>query len=401
MTTFSTPCQGSSVLQLICIVCREPKDISSENEDICCDDNHLLCHQCIDPYVRYVVLPNSFRLRESLFKVRCPVHECSAEGYALPELYSRLGQREKQWLHSILDDASAGVPSLPTLHNQILELLSLKCPGCGVTVDPSPDACSAVLCLSCGAYYCNYCFECFAVGGENGRSQAHMHVAQHNPAQLPDAFLPQEVVSEGQRRHRECVLLDRLASSPPHTAALAITLAWPALSDLDIDGAILWRALVSRSGIAASGGHTVLPLQRIAPSAGKMLATAIKAGNRTAAMQLLSSRDDLDINYVDLEYGHPLGSLAVLCSLPDVAQLLASRGADPLALSSSGRTFLYIAVEFGLAAVVRACLATDAGHRLDLNAAVTTEAVQVCPPPCPQASVTLVAVRAAACRRSI
>jgi hypothetical protein len=36
------------------------------------------------------------------------------------------------------------------------DILTLVCPTCRSPVDPFPDACSAVMCLNCGNYYCQY-----------------------------------------------------------------------------------------------------------------------------------------------------------------------------------------------------------------------------------------------------
>lgn len=72
-----------------------------------------------------------------------------------------------------------------------------------------PDACSAVMCLSCGGYYCNCCL---AICTDS--ASAHQHVATHSPerissvsgqpvrndAELANAFLPENVVLEGQKQ---------------------------------------------------------------------------------------------------------------------------------------------------------------------------------------------------------
>ena len=85
----------------------------------------------------------------------------------------------------------------------VQECMTLKCPACLATVDPTPDGCSAVMCLNCGAHYCNVCFECFNTGqADTDRSAAHTHAAKHatHVAQnRRSAFLPNDIVEKGQR----------------------------------------------------------------------------------------------------------------------------------------------------------------------------------------------------------
>ena len=47
-----------------------------------------------------------------------------------------------------------------------LEQMTMQCPHCNAAVDPDPDGCSAVLCLNCGQYYCNYCFKGYSLEGK-------------------------------------------------------------------------------------------------------------------------------------------------------------------------------------------------------------------------------------------
>jgi hypothetical protein len=72
--------------------------------------------------------------------------------------------RERQRYLSILEDICATHQPVKLLKSAMLDLMTLKCPNCKTPVDPLPDACSAVMCLSCGGYYCNYCFEGFSTG---------------------------------------------------------------------------------------------------------------------------------------------------------------------------------------------------------------------------------------------
>lgn len=111
---------------------------------------------------------------------------------------------------------------------EIRDSITLRCPNCSVAVgkqvyfiivrahclrfsnvqfyklltDPSPDACSAVMCLACAGYYCNYCFAVFSTGdGSKDRAAAHVHAAEHKevaPGESSDAFLALETVQHGQ-----------------------------------------------------------------------------------------------------------------------------------------------------------------------------------------------------------
>ena len=78
----------------------------------------------------------------------------------------------------------------------------------------------------------------------------------------------------------------------------------------------------------------------------------------------------------DSQHGLPLVSLAALSSLEDVAEKLIELGADPLKLSSVGRTVLYIIVEKGSLALLNAVLAKH--PHIDLNAPTTTETDRYC-----------------------
>jgi hypothetical protein len=63
---------------------------------------------------------------------------------------------EKTRFLSILDDTimKRNLSKISLLRNVLCDVLTLTCPTCKTPVDPYPDACSAILCLSCGNYYC-------------------------------------------------------------------------------------------------------------------------------------------------------------------------------------------------------------------------------------------------------
>lgn len=195
-------------------------------------------------------------LRRTLGVVPCPVpalgHSASPEtaqlqasiasaGFWPLDLLNILIQTKpsaSRWYLSLLNDLAAmdGDERWSEVTCSLSDVLTLKCPHCGIAVgmspcfsmrfamllrfpsfsfiflrfltrstlrlvDPSPDACSAVMCLLCASFYCNCCFaRC------SDSSDAHQHAATHHPAALANAeaasaFLPREVVGDGQRRH--------------------------------------------------------------------------------------------------------------------------------------------------------------------------------------------------------
>ena len=173
--------------------------------------------------------------------------------------------REKARYKSILDDVSAGSAGLQMLRSAILDVMTLKCPTCSVPVDPFPDACSAVMCLNCGNHYCNYCFKPFVTG-----VVAHEHVASHSTSDKPenrDAFLPADLVAEGQRLHQvlqleKCVSL--ALSSPEygpnggHDVSIALVMCYAEIISLNID---IVQLLTDAESIIMSG-YAARPLNK-------------------------------------------------------------------------------------------------------------------------------------------
>jgi hypothetical protein len=168
-------------------------------------------------------------------------------------LFTKMKEGEKKRYISMISSFNDTEKSLiQTLRSAILDLLTLKCPSCSIPVDPYPDACSAVMCLNCGQYYCNYCFSVF-----EDRAEAHTHVASHSISESPegrDPFLPADVVAEGHRLYRtnkmeQCVQLG--VTSPSfglnggREVCLALILCSPELLDMKIDPSQLWTKAVT------------------------------------------------------------------------------------------------------------------------------------------------------------
>lgn len=112
-------------------------------------------------------------------------------------------------LHETLLSTQTELSSLLiNLSNILKDSLTLSCPYCSIAIDPTPDACSAVMCLNCSSYYCNYCFQCFnaSTDSSKNRADAHEHVATHQPEsniESRDAFLSPELVKTGQRNYQK------------------------------------------------------------------------------------------------------------------------------------------------------------------------------------------------------
>lgn len=148
-----------------------------------------------------------FKLRASKCRVKCPDTSCehTFDTFAIMDIM----KKEEKARYSgvvkeiMLKDTSGTTLPLMKKVVAVQECMTLKCPACQATVDPTPDGCSAVMCLNCGAHYCNVCFECFNTGkADTDRAAAHTHAAKHATHVAPNrrsAFLPNHIVEKGQK----------------------------------------------------------------------------------------------------------------------------------------------------------------------------------------------------------
>lgn len=286
-------------------------------------------------------------------------------------------------------------------------------------IDPSPDACSAILCLNCGHYYCNYCLQGFAASSSSTspateRAEAHEHVSLHKPVvsgEARDPFLPSHLVAEGQRayqRGKVVRFLSLLATSSEYLesptngrqlASMVLVLCSADLLLLSLSPESIWVEVLQSIGDNASAFSLLPPPPPVSSSsplaeATRSLALALVSENGEAARQILSllSPEEIDVNYVhtveaDVEpmngmvgddqgtVGYPLVTLAVLMAMDDVAITLLERGADVLGRDNRlGRTAMFVIIERGGKRLVD--FVFEHFPSFDWNTILTTESCQ-------------------------
>jgi hypothetical protein len=236
--------------------------------------------------------------------------------------------------------------------------------------DPSPDACSAVQCLHCSTYYCNFCFATF----EN-RAEAHSHVGAHNTSQSQDPFLPTTLVGDGQRQYREdkikSVLFSLYASCTSNDErqylALSVCLAVEDTMALGIDLSRLWLDLLASNvdqteskTPPTSSGEQLQLVESESHRLSRLVGQAIFSSNDTAALQILSSPFlEIDLTYsvaFDIVkdgkttiMSHSLLGLAALQDMENVSKALLLKGMSPLLYTEANgaRSPLHVIIERG------------------------------------------------------
>eukprot|EP01036_Dinobryon_divergens_P025726 gene25726-34303_t len=309
-----------------CVICFETFNGSSsengEDEGVHCPSGHFVCTPDFQQYMYETVLCQVFKLRRNKGRISCPVPECSDCIHSLMG-FDRLAERERlRYLNILSQENSDESSNVQRVKAAMLDLLTLRCPNpqCREAVDISSDGCSAVMCLHCGCYFCNFCFKGY--GYPNSSAVAAER----------DAFLPMAIVSEGQRNHttnllvRFCTLAMSSREYGVDGAAdlsMAMIFCFKDFQTLGIDPMHIWTAALSSiQGIEPAGqvlrgetnppsndeypdGTTVnavepeaAPAERATLSPSAQLALAISTSNSTAANQLLHNAEGLDVNYV-------------------------------------------------------------------------------------------------------
>lgn len=335
-----------------------------------------------------------FDLKSKEGKVLCPRSDCP-DFFDTLTLYENLDELQKKRYFNIISEVV--LPAFPFLAQTVAalrDMLVLSCPVCHVAIDPTPDACSAIQCLNCGFYYCNYCFESFASENTSeNRVAAHDHAATHKvvaEGETQDAFLPLDLVLQGQNAFQRRKLIKYLqlvigsnslvsrSSNGLQTASMGMLLAFEDIQLLGWKPLEVWNEALDGSDINFMSSISF----ELSPStvSSKSLALAMLSHNLDAARQILITEGvSVDADYrhpISLEdhteINYPLTSMAVLLDMDEIAEELLKRGANVLqAESRLGRTVMYVIVEKGgqklLDFVFRHCV------EFDWNQALTAE----------------------------
>jgi ankyrin repeat protein len=264
-----------------CEICFEEFPISF---GILCGNGHFLCLSDLNPYLMENIFPYLHKLRKNKCAIECPVIGCHCV-YNPIQIFSIIGINERARYLSIIKSISESDSTIIRIRNTFQDILTLNCPTCYRPVDPFPDACSAVMCLNCGNFYCksswifscslltaavllpnrsnipvgNYCFQGFATGNsDEDRAASHTHSALHHPSQDPtkrDAFLPLDIIKVGQLERQQsqlvqCVALamtsKEFAKDNRRDIALSLIMLHMELSDMHTTASEIWtRAEIS------------------------------------------------------------------------------------------------------------------------------------------------------------
>eukprot|EP01041_Mallomonas_annulata_P009294 gene9294-19288_t len=391
--------------KLKCGICLE----GPIGDHVICASGHILGGCCIRDYLSHNIFPQIFELNSNSGIIRCPAENCS-ECFDSILLYNIIDTPSKVRYKSIIDDILHNLPeiykeNILSLRSLLLESLTLKCSSCQATVDPFPDGCSAVRCLSCGNWYCNYCFMFFS--SENtaqNRAEAHTHTATHHPSNIleqRDSFLPIDIIQHGHKEYKMTKLVNQLYKAlqsipskyrSKQDISIALILIANDIDEFDISA--VWKESLARldtphnvTTITSENNNVnETEIAALILNITKQLALAIKSYNNIAVNQLMTTIENnpnylqqFDPNYVDMEREnevevedeHPLVSLALVYNQIPLAIKLIELGANCLSKSTNGRTVLYVAIELGTVGVLQEILRKN--HQLDLNARVTDE----------------------------
>lgn len=150
-------------------------------------DEHSICETCLNRWVESITA-ETMRSRACDWWIMCPGFTHDNETSRSVECPNIV---EFEFLKSIIDISrltSSAEIVWGTRCDEFISLLSFNCPNtkrCGRLLDPEPDACTAMMCPTCGAHFCFACFERFP-----NKEDAHAHVSAAHDHE--DPFLPRE-----------------------------------------------------------------------------------------------------------------------------------------------------------------------------------------------------------------
>lgn len=210
--------EDSLVKERKCIIC-----FDEGTSGLRCDFNHLLCHQCIAPYVNSVV-EDVGKLKDQGFAIRCPAVDAGVQCKSAPWSSSALNKVMKdidtmdRYVDALICVCKQGstVENKPSAANcdvvpLLLDALNLRCPNaaCRVVLDPSPDGCCAIRCGSCAVHACFLCFQICA-----DSTSCHKHVRECPCSPKPDdLFIPEKDRLPALRRVRVMTIRQILAET--------------------------------------------------------------------------------------------------------------------------------------------------------------------------------------------
>eukprot|EP01035_Chromulina_nebulosa_P017825 gene17825-23436_t len=353
-----------------CVICLDEFQEQDVVNGLVCCNNHFICHNDLKQYVIENIFTQIHKLRENNCAITCPCTDCSSQ-YNLLDIFIRLEQLEKKRLVNLIEElVFTNERNVKALKDAILDMMTLKCPICKFPVDPLPDACSAILCLSCGCHYCNYCFTGFSSGNrEKDRVDSHNHAATHSTAVIKDSFLSPEVVAVGQNEHRQKQIIKCLSIAMKskgmsvkdnHLVTLALITCYQEVQDLGLDIISLFtNALDNAIGKEKLQKEYVISDYSSEPmgeedakalfsQSGTQLANAIITKNDVAIRQILSSYgDNINVNFVENQLGNSIALLATLSDIDWLARILIQKGANPFQGNRQGRNLIYVIIEKG------------------------------------------------------
>ena len=278
-------------------------------------------------------------------------------------------ENKKRWLSVIEDNVSntndfyqIGSTLQENLHPYalsrrvrtiLIDSLTLKCPKCKIAIDPLPDACSAVQCISCGVYYCNYCFQYFSSeDSHQNKSECHIHVASHHPDKHPesrDPFLPVDTILQGQTiwKCNQITKCLKLALTSPsfssdsiaqYSIVLGLLLCFKELDEMNLNICDIWFKVLDQLHVSDANAFPTnhhnqnLPIHMpmVFQGLGYQIMNAIYAQNIPALEQLLSilPQDSPEVDFIDPKSGFCITALAATHGYTQIVRQLLSKGAS-------------------------------------------------------------------------